>query len=90
MPKHIARITLTRAGGFPQELEVSEGTTIAIDDGIATVTKITSGSLTLRYAREGAAPVEGTAGEKPATLTVDKAPIASLALISITTQEETP
>lgn len=39
---YIARITLIRTGGFPQEMDLADGTTVAIGDGIATVTKITA------------------------------------------------
>lgn len=89
MAKHIAQITLTRAGGFPQQLELGQGNTVVIGDGVATATKIAPGTLTLSYERDGAAPLElVVTAEKPAELVVNKAPIATLTLVSITTAQE--
>lgn len=88
MAKHIARITLTRAGGFPQEIELGEGTTVTIGDGVATVKKITADSVALSYARGEGAPLDITlSGEKPHTLSAGKTPIAALALTGIAAQE---
>lgn len=87
---HTARIIVTRAGGFPQEVELQQGNTFAVADGVYTVTKLTSDGATLRFEREGFAPQDVTlAGEKPHTLKIDKADVATLTLAGVS-QKDAP
>lgn len=88
MARYRASITLTRAGGFPQVLELGPGNTVTVGGGVITVKKITADGATLSYERDGATPIEIVlSGEKPHSLTVEKTPLATLAFVSVTAQE---